>query len=159
MTAQALLTVVPFDKRRDAGKGSVLSGSPSGGSRPPSAIFSTGASVRYAVRFPWAGLSCGFDERRRYRRDPRPKERGRSSFESGLRRLLGTHRIESTGEVQEVEVSGTLAYCWTELTVRMVPRSSGNPTTRAGSALSILRKQASGSWVVVRDANMLAAAS
>lgn len=89
----------------------------------------------------------------------RPPMRGRSSFENGLRRLLATHRIESTGAVQEVEVSGDLAYCWTELTVRIVPQSGGNPATRAGSALSILRKQASGSWVVVRDANMLLPAS
>jgi uncharacterized protein (TIGR02246 family) len=85
----------------------------------------------------------------------RPPMRGRSAFESGLRKLLTTHRVESTGEVQEVEVSGNLAYCWTELKVRIVPQAGGNAATRAGSALSILRKQASGSWVVVRDANML----
>jgi len=84
-----------------------------------------------------------------------PPMRGRSSFESGLRRLLATHRIESTGDVQEVKVSGDFAYCWTELTVRIVPQSGGDPVTRAGSALSILRKEAGGSWVVVRDANML----
>jgi uncharacterized protein (TIGR02246 family) len=85
----------------------------------------------------------------------RPPMRGRSAFESGLRKLLTTHRIESTGKVQEVEVSGNLAYCWTELTVRIVPQAGGNAAARAGSALSILRKQTSGSWVVVRDANML----
>ena len=89
----------------------------------------------------------------------RPPMRGRSSFESGLRGLLATHRTESTGEVQEVKVSGDLAYCWTELTVRIVSQSGGTPATRAGSALSVLRKQASGSWVVVRDANMLPPAS
>jgi uncharacterized protein (TIGR02246 family) len=89
----------------------------------------------------------------------RPPVRGRASFESQLRKLLATHRIESTGEVQEVEVSGNLAYCWTELTVRIVPQSGGSATTRAGSALSVLRKQASGSWVVVRDANMLPSAA
>ncbi len=89
----------------------------------------------------------------------RPPIRGRSSFESGLRGLLAKHRIESTGEVQEVDVSGGLAYCWTELTVRIIPLSGGSAATRSGSALSILRKQAGGSWVVVRDANMLPAMS
>src|SRR5437588_6046897 len=74
----------------------------------------------------------------------RPPMRGRGSFESGLRKLLTTHRVESTGQVQEVEVSGDLAYCWTELTVRIVPQSGGNAATRAGSALSILRRQANG---------------
>jgi uncharacterized protein (TIGR02246 family) len=88
-----------------------------------------------------------------------PPMRGRSAFERGLRGLLARHRIESTSEVQEVEVSGSLAYCWNDLTVRVVPLSGGEPTVRAGSALSILRKQPNGSWVVVRDANMLALAS
>ena len=89
----------------------------------------------------------------------RPPMRGRKSFESGLRSLLSTHRIESTGEVQEVAVSGDLAYSWADLTVRVVPVSGGNPVTRTGSALSVLRRQASGAWVVIRDANMLASAS
>jgi len=42
-----------------------------------------------------------------------PPMRGRDSFEAGLRALLADHRIESTGDVQEVQVSGALAYCWT----------------------------------------------
>jgi uncharacterized protein (TIGR02246 family) len=84
-----------------------------------------------------------------------PPMRGRNSFEAGLRKLLSTHRIESTGVVQEVDVSGDLAYCWTDLTVRIASRTGGEAVTRAGSALSILRRQAGGAWVVVRDANML----
>jgi ketosteroid isomerase-like protein len=68
-------------------------------------------------------------------------------------------RIESTGEIQEIAVSGDLAYCWTALTVRIVPIASGTATVRTGNALSILRKQANGSWILTRDANMLSAAS
>lgn len=85
--------------------------------------------------------------------------RGRGSFGRALRGLLTQHRIESTGEVQEVEVSGSLAHCWTNLTVRVVPLSGGSATVRAGSALSILRKQSNGSWVIARDANLLSPAS
>lgn len=85
----------------------------------------------------------------------RPPMRGRAAFEQGLRQLLTTHRIESTGDVREVDVSGDLAYSWTELTVRIVPRAGGDAATRTGSALSILRKRADGSWMVVRDANLL----
>jgi uncharacterized protein (TIGR02246 family) len=88
-----------------------------------------------------------------------PPMKGRSSFERGLRTLLTQHRIESTGEVQEVEVSGDLAYCWTNLNVRVVPLSGGNATVRSGSALSILRKQGNGSWVLARDANLLTPAA
>ena len=88
-----------------------------------------------------------------------PPMRGRSSFERGLRSLLAQRRIESTGEVQEIEVSGNLAYCWSILTVRVAPIAGGDATVRTGSALSIFRRQPNGSWVVVRDANMLSLAS
>jgi uncharacterized protein (TIGR02246 family) len=84
-----------------------------------------------------------------------PAIRGRDSFERGLRGLLTQHRIESTGEVQEIEVSRTLAYCWTMLKVRVIPLTGGSATVRAGSALSIFRKQSNGSWVMVGDANLL----
>jgi uncharacterized protein (TIGR02246 family) len=88
-----------------------------------------------------------------------PPIHGRSTFERGLRSLLAQNRIESTNDVQEVEVSGNRAYCWTNLTVRVVPFSGAAATVRTGSALSILRKQADGRWVVVRDANLLAVKS
>jgi uncharacterized protein (TIGR02246 family) len=88
-----------------------------------------------------------------------PPMRGRDAFEHGLRGLLTQHRIESTGEVQEVEVSGSLAYCWTNLTVRVVPLSRGDATVRRGSALSIFRKLSNDSWVLTRDANLLSPSS
>lgn len=81
--------------------------------------------------------------------------RGRDAFERGLRTLLATHRIESTGNVREVVASGDLAYCWTELDVSIRARAGGDAVTRSGSALTILRKQADGAWRVVRDANLL----
>jgi uncharacterized protein (TIGR02246 family) len=85
----------------------------------------------------------------------RPPMRGRDAFERGLSGLLAQHRIESSGEIKEIGISGSLAYCWSELSVRVTPISGGNATTRAGDALSILRKQADGSWRVARDANLL----
>ena len=88
-----------------------------------------------------------------------PPLRGRDSFERGLRGLLTQHRIESTGEVEEVEVSGSLAYCWTKLNVRVIPRTGVSATVRTGSTLSIFRKQPNGSWVLARDANLLSPAS
>jgi uncharacterized protein (TIGR02246 family) len=84
-----------------------------------------------------------------------PPMRGRASFERGLRGLLRRNRIESTGEVQECVVSGDLAYCWTALTVRVIPLAEGTTAVRTGSALSILQKQSNGSWIVIRDANLL----
>lgn len=88
-----------------------------------------------------------------------PPMRGRLNFEKGLRGLLAAHRVASTAEVQEIEVSGDLAYCWSTLNVEITPTSGGSRTVRSGSALSILRKQSTGAWVVVRDANLLAVAN
>ena len=42
----------------------------------------------------------------------KPPMEGRSTFEKGLRSLLKSHRIDSSGEVQECVVAGDLAYCW-----------------------------------------------
>jgi len=85
----------------------------------------------------------------------RPPMRGRQAFEPGLRALLRSHRIESHGEVQEVFVSGDLACCWTELEVAMIPLAGGETIKRAGSALSIMRKQPDGAWRLARDANLM----
>lgn len=84
-----------------------------------------------------------------------PPMRGRRTFEKGLRGLLATHHVASTAEVQEVEVSGDLAYCWSVLNVEITPHSGAGKNVRSGSALSILRKQSTGAWVMVRDANLL----
>jgi len=85
----------------------------------------------------------------------KPPMKGRSTFEQGLRGLLTSYRVDSRSEIQEVDVSDDLAYCWTLLTVGMTPLSGGDAKVRSGSALSIFRKQTNGSWVLVRDANLL----
>ena len=87
-----------------------------------------------------------------------PPMRGREGFERGLREFLKTHRIESGGDIQELQVSGDLAYCWTLLNVRVVPLAGGTVNQRTGSALSIFRRQPDGRWLLVRDANLLPAA-
>ena len=89
----------------------------------------------------------------------RPPLRGRAAFARSLVAVLKTHTIESIGTVREVRVSGDLAYCWTDLTVTMTPLDGTLPTARKGPALSILRKEADGTWVLMRDANMLASDS
>ena len=81
--------------------------------------------------------------------------RGRDAFIDGLRRVLESHRIQSTGEVREVHVSGDLACCWTWLDVTMTPRAGGHPHRREGSTLSVFTKDATGTWRLFRDANLL----
>ena len=84
-----------------------------------------------------------------------PPIRGRGAFKAGLRKLLKSHRVESTGDVQEIWVSASLAYSWTHLSVSITPLAGGSPSVRSGSALSIFHKTADGSWELVRDANLL----
>ena len=85
--------------------------------------------------------------------------RGRGAFEESLRALLKQYRIESSGEIQEIEVSGSLAYSWAKLKVQIIPLSGGPAPVHEGSTLSILRKKSQGSWVIVRDANLLTESS
>jgi uncharacterized protein (TIGR02246 family) len=87
----------------------------------------------------------------------KPPMNGRSTFEKGLRSVLQSHRIESTGEIKEIEVSGDLAYCLTSLTVKMIPVGNGDANTRSGNTLTIFHKQTDKSWLLVRDANLLPA--
>ena len=81
----------------------------------------------------------------------------RDAFEKGLRAILKTHRIESTGDIQDLQVSGDLAYCWSVLEVRMIPLAGGASTQRSGHVLSVLRKDPTGAWQIARDANLLVA--
>ncbi len=68
---------------------------------------------------------------------------------------LKAHRGEGASDIQEVRVSGSLAVCWSHLTVAMTPRAGGSTVRRAGHVLSVLEKRADGAWVFVRDANLL----
>jgi uncharacterized protein (TIGR02246 family) len=86
----------------------------------------------------------------------RPPMRGREMFAASFRTVLEGARIESSATVQEVQVSGDLAYSWADLTVDIIPRS-GPPMHRTGPTLTILRRNAAGRWAVHRDANLLGA--
>ena len=85
----------------------------------------------------------------------KPPMEGRNSFEKGLRKVLESNRIESSGDIQDIQVAGDLAYAMTFLTVRMIPLSGDHESARSGHTLSIFRKQTNGSWLLARDANLL----
>jgi uncharacterized protein (TIGR02246 family) len=87
-----------------------------------------------------------------------PPMRGRDAFAAGFQAALQRFRIDAAGEIQELQITGDWAYCWTRLSVTMTPLEAGSPPVRrTGNTLSILRKQADGAWVLFRDANMLTA--
>lgn len=82
---------------------------------------------------------------------------GREPFAKGLRNMLESHRIDSVSTIEEIEVSGDLAYCRTSLAVTVTPHTQGKPPMRrSGHTLTILRQDADGRWRLTRDANLLA---
>lgn len=87
-----------------------------------------------------------------------PPMRGREAFAAASHAMEGKFRVEGANEIQEIHVSGNLAYCWTQLMVSIIPLSGGEPKRRTGHTLTVLRKEPAGNWVVIRDANMLVAA-
>jgi len=79
---------------------------------------------------------------------------GKSAFavaQAGLDQV----RIEARSEIEEIRVLGDWAYLWTTLSIVVTPKQGGEPVRRKGNTLSILSKQ-TGTWLLVRDANMLA---
>src|SRR4051812_2851340 len=84
---------------------------------------------------------------------------GKASFAAATKGQSseGSPQFDGTSEIQEIRVLGEWAFMWTKLTVIVTPPGGGNPTTRAGNTLSILKKE-DGKWVLTRDANMLSSA-
>ena len=86
-----------------------------------------------------------------------PPMRGKEAFAEGFRAAIQTFRIESSAEIQELQIVANWAFCWTQLSVTTTPLQGGAAMRRSGYTLTILRKQADGAWVIARDANMLTA--
>ena len=85
----------------------------------------------------------------------RPPMRGKEEFAAASRAMEGQQRMTSTAEIQEVRVFGEWAYCWNQLSLEVQPVAGGAPIRLSGPALSVLRREPNGRWVIVRDANMV----
>jgi len=82
--------------------------------------------------------------------------RGRDAFAASFANWQGKFSLETECEVQEIQVSGDLAYCWTKLLVTMTPVDGGAENRRSGHTLTVLCKNADNQWQIFRDANLLA---
>ncbi len=80
---------------------------------------------------------------------------GRDAFADGLRKVLQDNVIDSNSIVDEVTVSGDMAYSRSRLEVTITSKHGQTPMRRSGHTLSVYRKEG-GKWRLVRDANMLA---
>ena len=85
-----------------------------------------------------------------------PPMRGKAAF-AASQASLRAFSIEARGEIEELRILGDWAWMWTRLSVTMTPRNGGPPVERVGNTLSILTRRA-GTWMIARDANMLAPA-
>jgi uncharacterized protein (TIGR02246 family) len=81
---------------------------------------------------------------------------GKEEFAAASRAMTDV-RIEGASDIQEIEVFGDWAYLRNRLTVTMTPAGGQAMLRRMGYTLSILRKEKDGRWLLVRDANLLAA--
>jgi uncharacterized protein (TIGR02246 family) len=96
------------------------------------------------------------DENAVFLRAGHPPMRGREAFAAQFQQAIEQVQIEATSDIQEIDVSGDMAYCWNKLSVTMTPLKGGAPMRHSGPVLTIFRKKADGSWVLSRDANLLA---
>ena len=78
---------------------------------------------------------------------------GKEAFAAGSKAMTGA-KIEGTSDIVELKVLGDWAWMRNRLEVSITP-PGGQPMTRRGYTLSILRKNPDGKWVFARDANLL----
>ncbi|MGL4552721.1 MAG: YybH family protein [Gemmataceae bacterium] len=79
---------------------------------------------------------------------------GRDAFAGSFEAGRKAHRLSGTVAVEEVVVSGDVAYARSYLTVTATPVGGGPSVRLSGHSLSVLRREAGG-WVIARDANLL----
>ncbi|WP_077036355.1 SgcJ/EcaC family oxidoreductase [Pelomonas sp. KK5] len=78
----------------------------------------------------------------------------KAEFAAASRAQQGAMEIDGRSEIQEVSVSGDMAYAWSRLQVTVTP--TGKPAIeRKGHTLTVFRKE-NGRWRLARDANLLA---
>ncbi|MEX3915010.1 SgcJ/EcaC family oxidoreductase [Paraburkholderia sp. BR10872] len=65
-------------------------------------------------------------------------------------------RIEGTAEIVELQVLGDWAFLRNRIDIAITPPGAPRPIRRAGYTLTLVRKDASGRWLLARDANLVA---
>jgi uncharacterized protein (TIGR02246 family) len=83
-----------------------------------------------------------------------PPIRGRQAVEAMYRSFFPQFRsVEQEAVSEEVEVMGDWAFAWGLESIVLVPQSDGPPIRMHGKGLSILKRQADGSWKCARAIN------
>jgi uncharacterized protein (TIGR02246 family) len=78
---------------------------------------------------------------------------GKAEFAADVERTKGV-AIDARAEVQEIEVSGALAYILNHIRVELTSPGQA-PKRMSGYAMSVLRKDDDGRWRIARAANLV----
>ena len=85
----------------------------------------------------------------------RPPMCGKETFAAASRAMDGKAQWNGSADIKEIRVFGDWAYCWNHLTMTLSSGEGAPPMRMSGPALSVLRKNADGRWLMFRDANMV----
>lgn len=80
---------------------------------------------------------------------------GKNVLQQALGTFLETHSETVDYDIQEVEISGELAFARILESAEILPRSGGNASPVNGIHLTILRRQPDGEWLIARDISSL----
>ncbi len=85
-----------------------------------------------------------------------PAVRGKPAVEAMFGRFFPQFRnVEQTAVTEEIVVAGNWAFLWGTETFILVPQGGAAPIQMQGKGMSILRRQADGSWKFARGINNL----
>lgn len=82
----------------------------------------------------------------------------KDDFAAGFRQVSSKARIAATQDVKEIHVSGDTAYAWSHLNVVLTPNDGGQRSESSGYVLTVFRRSPAGTWLLARDANLVAGA-
>lgn len=81
---------------------------------------------------------------------------GKAEFAAASQAQQGM-RIDGTAEILELQVLGDWAFLRNRIDLSITPPGAAQPMRRAGYTLTLVRRDASGRWLLARDANLVAA--
>jgi len=84
---------------------------------------------------------------------PNKEPFGREVFAQNYEQMKGA-TLKAQSDIQEIKIIGDWAWMRNSLRVTFTS-SDGHSTLHSGHVLTILRKNSSGNWLIVRDANLL----
>ena len=81
---------------------------------------------------------------------------GKAEFAAASKAQQGM-KMDGTAEILELQVLGDWAFLRNRLDISITPPGATQAMRRAGYTLTLLRKDASGRWLLARDANLVGA--